>query len=110
MPKVEKYGVEWQPVMHGGKIHAPWTEWQIERNMFMWGKEPATAGAKFPKQHLGEAEHFPRLLPDKDAGRKLPRSIASREFIRIRICLNGCAELLGGNKIQICDVVGVNLI
>ena len=62
MPKVEKYGVEWQPVVHGGKIHAPWTEWQIERNMFMWGKEPATAGAKFPKQHLGEAEHFRRMI------------------------------------------------
>ena len=62
MPKVEKYGVEWQPVMHGGKIHVAWTEWQIERNMFMWGKEKATLGLKFPKKHLGEAEHFRRMV------------------------------------------------
>lgn len=62
MLKVEKYGVEWQPIMYGGKIHVPWTEWQIERNMFMWGKEEITAGAKLPKQHLGEAEHFRRMM------------------------------------------------
>ena len=72
MPKVEKYGVEWQPVMHGGKIHVPWTEWQIERNMFMWGKEKATLGVKFPKQHLGEAEHFRRMDSYMLGGSKNP--------------------------------------
>lgn len=62
MARVEKYGVEWTPVVVGGKIHVGWTEWMIERGMFMWGKEKGTMGAKFPRQYLGEAEHFRRMM------------------------------------------------
>src|SRR5690606_774592 len=54
-----------------------------------------------------ETKRLPSLLTDRNTSRGLRSTVTKKELVRIGVSLNGCAELLSGNQVEVLDVVGV---